>query len=151
MVQLRFTEKRLLHTSSDGNYIRCQHLKRSGWGILYHNTRTTGTRYERKAADYLKQQGLFILKCNYRCKCGEIDLIARDGQYLVFVEVKYRNRSNSGNALEAVNPVKQRTICKVARYFLTAEYHSMDVPCRFDVVGIDGNKIHWVKNAFEYI
>lgn len=118
---------------------------------MHNNTRTTGTWYERKAADYLKQQGLFILRYNYRCRSGEIDLIARDGQYLVFVEVKYRNDSNSGNALEAVNPAKQRAICKVARYFLTVEYRCMDVPCRFDVVGIDGDRIHWMKNAFEYI
>ena len=45
----------------------------------------TGSCYERKAADYLKQQGLFILRYNYRCRFGEIDLIARDGEYLVFV------------------------------------------------------------------
>ena len=118
---------------------------------MHDNTRATGAWYERKAADYLKQQGLFILRYNYRCRSGEIDLIAREGQYLVFVEVKYRNGGSSGNALEAVNPAKQRTICKVARYFLAVEYHCTDVPCRFDVVGIDGDRIHWLKNAFEYI
>ena len=118
---------------------------------MHNNTRTTGTWYERKAADYLKRQGLFILKYNYRCRSGEIDLIARDGRYLVFVEVKYRNDNGSGCALEAVNPAKQRTICKVARHFLAVEYRCMDVPCRFDVIGIDDDKIHWIKNAFEYI
>ena len=90
---------------------------------MHKNTRSTGSCYERKAADYLKQQGLFILRYNYRCRFGEIDLIARDGEYLVFV----------------------------ARYFLTVEYHNVDIPCRFDVAGIDGDEIHWVKNAFEYI
>ena len=102
-----------------------------------------------KAADYLKQQGLFILRYNYRCRFGEIDLIARDGEYLVFVEVKYRKDNSSGYSLAAVNPAKQKTICKVARYFLTVEYHNVDIPCRFDVAGIDGDEIHWVKNAFE--
>ena len=102
-------------------------------------------------ADYLKQQGLFILRYNYRCRFGEIDLIARDGEYLVFVEVKYRKDNSSGYSLAAVNPAKQKTICKVARYFLTVEYHNVDIPCRFDVAGIDGDEIHWVKNAFEYI
>ena len=110
-----------------------------------------GTWYERKAADYLKKQGLFILRYNYRCRSGEIDLIARDGRYLVFVEVKYRNDNSSGYALDAVNPAKQRKICKVARYFLAVEYHNVDIPCRFDVVGIDDKKVYWVKNAFEYM
>ena len=108
---------------------------------MHNNTRTTGTLYERKAADYLKKQGLFVLKYNYRCRSGEIDLIARDGRCLVFVEVKYRNDHGSGRALEAVNPAKQRTICKVARHFLAVEYRCMDVPCRFDVVGIDDDEV----------
>ena len=113
-------------------------IKRNGWKNLHKNTRSTGSCYERKAADYLKQQGLFILR-------------ARDGEYLVFVEVKYRKDNSSGYSLAAVNPAKQKTICKVARYFLTVEYHNVDIPCRFDVAGIDGDEIHWVKNAFEYI
>ena len=82
---------------------------------------------------------------------GEIDLIARDNEYLVFIEVKYRKGSWSGRALEAVNFAKQKTICKVARYFLAVEYHNVDIPCRFDVVGIDDKKVYWVKNAFEYM
>ena len=94
-------------------------IKRNGWKNLHRNTRSTGSCYERKAADYLKQQGLFILRYNYRCRFGEIDLIARDGKYLVFVEVKYRKDNSSGYSLAAVNPAKQKTICKVARYFLT--------------------------------
>lgn len=67
---------------------------------LKSNTRNTGTSYERKAAEYLEQQGLVILKHNYRCRQGEIDLIARDKEYLVFVEVKYRSHgcSESGKA-----------------------------------------------------
>ena len=63
---------------------------------------------------------------------------------------KYRKDNSSGYSLAAVNPAKQKTICKVARYFLTVEYHNVDIPCRFDVAGIDGDEIHWVKNAFEY-
>ena len=118
---------------------------------LYNNTRATGTWYERTSAEYLKGQGLFILKYNYRCRHGEIDLIARDNEYLVFIEVKYRKGNWSGRALEAVNFAKQKTICKVARYFLAVEYHNVDIPCRFDVVGIDDKKVYWVKNAFEYM
>ena len=131
-------------------------IKRNGWKNLHKNTRSTGSCYERKAADYLKQQGMedtvnIVALQGTLGSTAEIDLIARDGEYLVFVEVKYRKDNSSGYSLAAVNPAKQKTICKVARYFLTVEYHNVDIPCRFDVAGIDGDEIHWVKNAFEYI
>lgn len=113
------------------------------------NKRRTGGCYETAAAAYLEKQGLVILRKNYRCRLGEIDLIARDGRYLVFIEVKYRNTAVSGSALTAVNPAKQRVISRVAEYFLTVEYHSMDLLCRFDVVGIDGDEFTWIKNAFD--
>ena len=115
------------------------------------NTRKIGTVQEQRVAGWLKQHGYDIVEHNFSCRFGEIDLIARDGEYLVFVEVKYRKDNSSGYSLAAVNPAKQKTICKVARYFLTVEYHNVDIPCRFDVAGIDGDEIHWVKNAFEYI
>ena len=117
---------------------------------LKSNTRNTGTSYERKAAEYLEQQGLVILKHNYRCRQGEIDLIARDKEYLVFVEVKYRSQNRAGESLDAVNPAKQKKISKVARYFLAAEYHCTEIPCRFDVIGIDGGCLHWIKDAFGF-
>ena len=115
------------------------------------NTRKIGTVQEQRVAGWLKQHGYDIVEHNFSCRFGEIDLIARDGEYLVFVEVKYRKDNSSGYSLAAVNPAKQKTICKVARYFLAVEYHNVDIPCRFDVAGIDGDEIHWVKNAFEYI
>ena len=62
------------------------------------NKRRTGGCYEAAAAAYLEKQGLVILRKNYRCRSGEIDLIARDGRYLVFIEVKYRNTAVSGSA-----------------------------------------------------
>ena len=117
---------------------------------LKSNTRNTGTSYERKAAEYLEQQGLVILKHNYRCRQGEIDLIARDKEYLVFVEVNYRSLNRAGYSLDAVNPAKQKKISKVARYFLAAEYHCTEIPCRFDVIGIDGGCLHWIKDAFGF-
>lgn len=117
---------------------------------MNYNTRETGNWYEQKAAEYLKRQGLVILTHNYRCRFGEIDLIAKDGRYVVFIEVKYRRNGSSGISLEAVTPVKQRVIYRVAQFYLTVEYKSIDVPCRFDVIGIDGNRLQWRKNAFEY-
>lgn len=114
------------------------------------NNRKTGSLYERKAAAYLEKQGLTILERNYRCRQGEIDLVARDKEYLVFVEVKYRSGGRAGSSLAAVNKMKQKVISEVARYYLTVKWHSSDIPCRFDVIGIDGEQFSWVKNAFEW-
>ena len=63
------------------------------------NKRMEGSRYEKLAARYLEQKGMDILELNYRCRTGEIDIIARDGEYLVFVEVKYRKTKRAGYAL----------------------------------------------------
>ena len=94
------------------------------------NNRRTGTGYERKAGAYLESLGYKIVTYNYRCRLGEIDLIARDGEYLVFVEVKYRTTGVSGYPEEAVDAL----------------------PCRFDVVAIAGaegqEEITLYKDAF---
>lgn len=97
----------------------------------------------------MKKQGLQIVDKNFRCRSGEIDLIARDHEYLVFVEVKYRSSRSSGYASEAVNSMKQRRISRAARFFLL-RYGYGEPPCRFDVVAIDGQKIQWIQNAFDY-
>lgn len=81
---------------------------------------------------------------------GELDLIAKDAGYLVFVEVKYRTDSRAGGALAAVGREKQRVISKVARYYLMTHYGSIDVACRFDVIGFDETGICWIENAFDY-
>lgn len=101
------------------------------------------------AAEFLRNQGLRILEKNFRCRNGEIDLIARDGKYLVFIEVKYRKNQGSGSSFAAVGKQKQRTIIKVALFYLIRHGFQDDIPCRFDVVGIDGEEIRWIKNAFE--
>ena len=115
------------------------------------NKRKLGGSYEDQAASFLQKQGLLILEHNFRCKRGEIDLIARDGRYLVFVEVKYRGFKCTGSALEAVDLHKQRMICKAAEYYLLTKCHSFEVPCRFDVVGFDGEQIHWIQDAFDFV
>lgn len=86
---------------------------------------------------------------NFRCRNGEIDLIARDGKYLVFVEVKYRGGKSQGNASSAVDWRKQRRISHAAQFFLL-RYGYGEPPCRFDVVAIDGEHIQWIRNAFDY-
>lgn len=111
------------------------------------NRRETGTQYEERAAEYLIAQNYQILERNYRIRFGEIDIIARDGTVLVFIEVKYRKNDESGNPLEAVDIRKQRKIIKVARYYLYQKKYG-DVPCRFDVIGICGSHIEHIKDAF---
>lgn len=112
------------------------------------NKRVLGSRYEKAAGYYLEQQGYEILQYNYRCRFGEIDLIAKDGEYLVFCEVKYRRDQKAGNPLEAVDVRKQKNIWKVAEYYLM-QHRAVGVPCRFDVIGIENEKIILIKNAFE--
>lgn len=115
------------------------------------NNRKTGAGYERIAGAYLESLGYKIVTYNYRCKMGEIDLIARDGEYLVFVEVKYRATGVSGYPAEAVNARKQQIIGKCAMHFLMKQ-GMCDVPCRFDVVAIAGvtgaEEITLYKDAF---
>lgn len=117
---------------------------------MYQNKREIGGCYEKIAADYLKKQGLYIKEMNYRCSQGEIDIIARDGEYLVFVEVKFRQNERKGYPLEAVGYCKRKVISKIAKQYLVSHYHTLDIACRFDVVGIMGEELIWVKQAFEY-
>lgn len=112
------------------------------------NKRQLGTEYENVAAEYLQSQGYEIIERNFRCRSGEIDLIAREGESLCFVEVKYRAGSTCGSPMDAVGSRKQRQILKVAKYYLMKNDMTMDTPCRFDVVAVEGKKITLLRNAF---
>ena len=114
------------------------------------NRRQIGTEEEALAAAFLKEQGYRILEQNFRCRLGEIDIIARDGSALVFIEVKYRKNSKYGNQAEAVDRRKQQKICKVADYY-RMKYRIPDgQACRFDVVAIQGREIRLIRDAFPY-
>lgn len=115
------------------------------------STRSVGARYEEIAADYLRSQGYHILEKNCRCRSGEVDLVAREGEYLCFVEVKFRSSGFSGRAAEAVGRHKQKSICRVVQWYLMRHGIGDLTPCRFDVVAIDGSKIALIRNAFEFI
>ena len=115
------------------------------------NKRETGSAYERLAADFLEKRGCRILKMNYRNRFGEIDLVGKDGDDLVFFEVKERRTGQAGSASEAVTLSKQKKICAVSDTYRFMEKVSPDTQIRYDVIAIDGNKINWIKNAFEYI
>ena len=113
------------------------------------NTRKTGDIYENKACEYLTSLGYEIVTRNFRGKRGEIDIIAKDGEYLVFAEVKYRESNDNGFPEESVTKSKQATIYGVARYFLLTNNYKESTPCRFDVIAYyyDGSLKHY-KNAF---
>ena len=109
-----------------------------------------GQYFEELAASYLQHRGLRLLARNYRKKFGEIDLIMRDKEQLVFVEVKYRRREDYGMALEQIGWRKQQRIIKAANHYLMV--HRLSVPCRFDVLAISGSKslrYNWIPNAFQ--
>ena len=114
------------------------------------NKRSIGTRYEQLAETHLQEMGYQILEQNYRCKRGEIDLVAKDGEYLIFCEVKYRSALTAGHPLEAVDARKQRKILQAARMYLL-EHGLEEVPVRFDVVGICSDEVIVIQNAFEDI
>ena len=111
------------------------------------NLRRTGEEYERKAEAYLRQQGYRILERNYHCRRGEIDLIAAEGEMIVFCEVKYRSRISAGHPLEAVHPKKQQNMICSARVYLMQKGYT-DASCRFDVIGFLGEELIHVPNAF---
>jgi len=111
-----------------------------------------GQKSEAMAARYLKKQRYKILEQNYHTKLGEIDIIAKDGETIAFVEVKARKSEHYGNPKWAVTPKKQRKISMVALYYLKTTNQS-DAKARFDVVAIssvsDTPQIEIIKNAFE--
>ena len=114
------------------------------------NRRSTGTQYENLAADFLERGGMQILERNFRSRNGEIDLIARDGGTIVFVEVKYRKNKSAGLPEDAVTPRKRRTICRVADYYRMRKGMPEDVPIRFDVIAVEGTALRHYRNAFPY-
>ncbi len=116
------------------------------------NTRGVGTDKEKLAANYLEDRGYFIIEKNYHVRQAELDIVARDGDTIVFVEVKYRASARSGHPLEAVNYSKQKQICKGAMFYMNQKKISLDnTSIRFDVIGILGEEIIHVKNAFDFV
>lgn len=112
------------------------------------NKRAAGASKELLATRYLIDNGYTVLERNFRIKTGEIDIIAKKDGCLVFVEVKYRSSRKYGYAIEAVNYRKQQIIRQVALIYMATRYQSCDIPCRFDVIAIDGDAVTHVKNAF---
>jgi len=121
------------------------------WFLGKKDTTAIGNKAEKLAEKHIKSAGLKIAKRNYRCKGGEIDIIAMDKNIVVFVEVRFRSRSDFGSAAESVTRNKQKRVIMAAKHFLLSNYGSNEPQCRFDVIGIQDNppEINWIKNAFE--
>lgn len=111
-----------------------------------------GRRGEKIALKYLKKSGFEIIECGFRALRGEIDIIAKEKDTIVFVEVKTRTSYEFGSPLEAVDLKKQAQIRKIASIYILKKFQKF-IPCRFDVVGIMMNEkgeheISHIRNAF---
>ena len=106
-----------------------------------------GADAEETAARFLASRGLTVVARNFRTRFGEIDLVARDGGTLVFVEVRLRTNRNYGGAAESVDSSKRTRIVAAARAYLARL--PAEPPCRFDVVTLDGDMARWIPAAFE--
>ena len=108
---------------------------------------SAGGEAEDAAARLLERHGLVVLARNYRTRLGEIDIVARDGATLVFVEVRMRSDAQYGGALESITARKRRRIVAAARAYLMRLRR--EPPCRFDVVSLEGDAPQWLRGAFE--
>ncbi|MBM4287837.1 MAG: YraN family protein [Deltaproteobacteria bacterium] len=119
---------------------------------MIQDRRQLGQAGEALAAEALKNRGYKILTRNYRAPCGEIDLIARHGDTLVFIEVKLRRSGTYGAASEAITGTKRRRISRSAQFYLR-KHGSLDMKVRFDVVTIDFTRgqpeVDIIPGAFE--
>lgn len=111
------------------------------------NSRQKGMTGEDKAVLFLEKNGYNIVKRNYTCRFGEIDIIAENKDFLVFVEVKFRKNIKSGYPREAVNYKKQSKIKTTALSYIS-ENNILERAMRFDVIEIIDNKIEHIENAF---
>ena len=107
-----------------------------------------GSAEESAALSFLEGRGLVLLERNYRCRTGEIDLIMKEKDTIVFVEVRKRSKADFGSAAESITRKKQKRILKAARHYLSGLDSEPD--CRFDAVlyGEKGEP-EWIRNAFD--
>lgn len=111
------------------------------------NKRKIGSLQEEIATDYLQANGFVILERNYRCKVGEIDVIACKDDIIRFIEIKYRKNYNYGYPSEAVSRTKQLKIIRSAQWYINQNKLG-DINCSFDVISICGNNIEYIFNCY---
>ncbi len=114
------------------------------------NTQLRGAEAEARAQQYLEQRGLKLVTRNWRCPGGELDLVMRDRDTLVLVEVRKRSRSDYGDAFASVHGRKRGRLIHAAKLFLAAHPQYSRSPVRFDVVAVDGSDtVEWLTAAFD--
>lgn len=112
------------------------------------NTTAIGISYERVAADYLEDQGLYIVEQNWRTKWCEVDIVARDQQGVIhIVEVRYRKTADSGNGIDSITPAKQRQLIHAAKRWLMLR--GAPVGIQIDVIGITGDTVEYIPDAVQ--
>ncbi len=115
--------------------------------------RSTGDQFEDLALGHAMRDGLKLITRNFNCRYGEVDLIMRDREVVVFLEVRYRKSQGFGGALDSVGASKRDRLSKAASLFLQAHPALAHHPCRFDVMAISGSvdspNINWQRNAFD--
>ena len=111
-----------------------------------------GARVERAAAVFLQGKGLSTVAANARYRDGELDLVMRDGDALVFIEVRHRRSDGHGGGAASVDAAKRRRLVRAAQRFLLEHPQFAELPCRFDVVDAAGDpdapRLHWLRDAF---
>jgi len=116
------------------------------------STKQKGDEAETKACEFLIQQKFILLAKNYRCHFGEIDLIMQDKEDIVFVEVRSRQRTDYGNAIESVDYYKREKLIKTATHFLQSKRWLYQFNSRFDIIAfhpvLGKMQLEWIKNAF---
>ena len=117
------------------------------WGKRLSDKQRQGQGWEQAALAHLRRHGLELVEANFSCKGGEIDLVMRDGDTLVFVEVRQRAAATHGGAAASITPAKIRRLICAAQFYLLRLPKTP--PCRFDVVAIDAGQLEWLQNVIE--
>lgn len=113
-----------------------------------------GDHFEQRAEDFLIAEGMEVIGRNYRCRAGEIDLIAMHDKYLVFVEVRARSNKRYASAAASVDRRKQHRLVRSAQHFLQRHRQLTNFPCRFDVITFEPRQSGaaatplWIRSAF---
>ena len=121
--------------------------------VKANNHLSKGYHFEQLALKHLQQSGLQFIDKNIRFPFGELDLIVKEGEVIVFVEVKYRASIAYGGAISAISPHKRKRLEMAAKAWLQSQKTHLKKPCRFDLVAITGKatklQIDWLKNIFQ--
>ena len=108
-----------------------------------------GALSEQQACEFLENNGLKLITRNFHCCFGEIDLIMKDHDTLVFVEVRFRKSNSHGDAMATITKAKQSKLIKTAHYFLNKHQQWQNFAYRFDAVASSDKQTTWLKSAFD--